>query len=289
MKEASTDFQVVDLCEIFSVSRTAFYRYLRGESYGLTAKRKKEQTAVKEVFWEHKRRYGSRRIVAALSNRGVKIGRFKARSLMKEQDLKAIQPKSFVPRTTESKHGKRICPNLLLDREPVQKPNEVWVSDITYLPLPDGKWAYLGAWLDLFSRMIVGWKVADNMRDSLICESLTNAISHRNPPVGLIVHSDRGGQYVSFEIKKIVRKFQFKQSMSRADDPYDNAFAESFWGSLKTELLENGQFLSLEDAQTEIFEYIEIYYNRKRLHSALGYKTPVEFENQFYKINSISK
>ena len=201
--------------------------------------------------------------------------------------MKAIQPKSFVPKTTDSKHGKRICPNLLSDRDLPDAPNQVWVSDITYLPLATGQWAYLGAWMDLYSRKIIGWKVDDNMRDTLIYEPLICAISNRKPPKGLVIHSDRGSQYLSNKLKKVVEKFQLRQSMSGVDNPYDNAFAESFWGTMKTELLAGGYFLSIEDASTEIFEYIEIYraanrYNRKRLHSALDYSTPVTFEKQYH-------
>ena len=161
------------------------------------------------------------------------------------------------------------------------------MSDITYLPLSNGKWAYLGAWIDVYSRTIVGWKVADNMKDVLVYEPLLNAINSRKPPKGLIIHSDRGRQYSSDEFRKIVKTYKLTQSMSRTKNPYDNAFAESLWGRLKNELLENGQFLSLEDARTEVFEYIEIYYNRKRLHSALEYNTPVHFETQYYN-NSVN-
>jgi putative transposase len=263
------------------VSRSAYYRWKRGASYQLTLQQQDKLTLVKAVFVEHKRRYGSRRIVAELQDKGHVIGRQQVRTLMKEADLQAIQPKSFVPRTTNSNHDKGYWPNLLLDLEFPVAPNRVWVSDITYLPLPNGKWAYLGAWMDLFSRRVVGWRVDDNMEDDLILIPLRNALRSRLPSAGLIVHSDRGGQYISNEYKELVDVWRINPSMSRPDDPYDNAFAESFWSRLKAELLEGGLFLSVEDARTEVFAYIEGYYNRVRRHSSLGYKSPEKYELEY--------
>ena len=156
------------------------------------------------------------------------------------------------------------------------------MSDITYLPLVNGQWAYLGSWMDLYSRMIVGWKVADNMEDTLIINALKQGLNNRKPESGMIAHSDRGGQYVSDELRDLMERYEIRQSMSRADDPYDNAFAESFWSRFKAEVLEEGAFLDVEDARTEIFDYIEIYYNRVRRHSALGYKSPLTFESDYY-------
>lgn len=161
-------------------------------------------------------------------------------------------------------------------------PNLVWVSDITYLPLVNGDWAYLATWMDLFSRKVVGWQVGETMEDELVILPLRRALQLRQPAVGLIIHSDRGGQYISSELKEVIRLWLIRPSMSRADDPYDNAFAESLWSRLKAELLEGGVFLGVEDARTEIFDYIEIYYNRERKHSSLGYQSPEQFEKQYY-------
>ena len=276
------EFCIATLCKILEVSRTAYYRYLRGETYQPTETKKEHLEVVEEIFWQHKRRYGQRRMLVELREQGYTIGRHRVRSLMQEQGLVAIQPKSFVPRTTDSRHGKRICANLLLGQLMPTAPNQVWVSDITYLPLVDGQWAYLGSWMDLYSRMIVGWKVDDNMEDTLIINALKQGLNSRQPAPGLIAHSDRGGQYVSDELRKVINAYQLRQSMSRADDPYDNAFAESFWSRFKAEVLEGGVFLDVEDARTEIFDYIEIYYNRVRRHSALAYKSPLNFELNYY-------
>ena len=276
------EFTIEMLCSVLEVSRTAYYRYQRGASYQPTTAKEENKKLVEKVFSEHKRRYGNRRIVAELQDQGYKIGRNQVRTLMKLSHLQAIQPKSFVPRTTDSTHGKGYWPNLLLGQPLPVAPNQVWVSDITYLPLVNGEWAYLGGWMDLFSRRIVGWRVDETMEDSLVILPLQSALQWRQPTPGLITHSDRGGQYISKEIHELIRLWHIRPSMSRADDPYDNAFAESFWSRLKAELLEGGVFLSVDDARTEIFEYIETYYNRVRKHSSLGYQSPEKFEGEYY-------
>jgi putative transposase len=279
---AGAEFPISTLCGLMQVSRTAYYRYLRGGSYRPAADKQEQLAAVEDVFWRHKRRYGQRRILAELQESGHSIGRHRVRGLMRQQGLVAIQPRSFVPRTTDSRHGKRICANLLLGQPLPTRPNLVWVSDITYLPLAGGRWAYLGSWMDLFSRMVVGWRVEEHMEDSLIIEALSQGLYSRQPEAGLIAHSDRGGQYVSDDLRRQIDAHQIRQSMSRADDPYDNAFAESFWSRFKAEVLEGGAFLDVEDARAEIFDYIEVYHNRVRRHSSLGYKSPLQFESDYY-------
>ena len=202
---------------------------------------------------------------------------------MREQGLRAIQPRSFVPHTTDSRHGGRMSPNRLLERGPASRPNEVIVGDITYLPLIVGEWAYLATWMDLYSRLIVGWQLSQRMTDELIIDAIAKAIARRKPAVGLIVHSDRGGQYVSGEFRRLLNHHGYLQSMSRADNAYDNAFAESLFSRYKAELLEGGAFGDLAEARSETFNYIESYYNRLRRHSALGYKSPEEFEREYYR------
>lgn len=282
IRMVGANFPIATLCELMQVSRTAYYRYKRGASYHPATAKQEQLRAVEEIFWQHKRRYGQRRVQAELQDSGYSIGRHRVRSLMQQRGLVAIQPRSFVPRTTDSRHGKRICANLLLDQPLPTRPNLVWVSDITYLPLVNGQWAYLGSWMDLYSRMVVGWRVEAHMEDTLIINALKQGIYSRQPESGLIAHSDRGGQYVSDELRKLIKAYQLRQSMSRADDVYDNAFAESFWSRFKAELLEGGAFLNVADARTEIFAYIEVYYNRVRRHSSLGYKSPLQFESDYY-------
>ena len=235
-----------------------------------------------ETFQEHRRRYGSRRICAELKEKQVHIGKYKCRRILKQYGLKAIQPRSFVPRTTQSRHPYPISPNLLLERDAPKKPDEVWVGDITYLPLSDGRWAYLSVWMDLYSRRIVGWHLERHMREELVIAALNKALGNRTTKPGLLVHSDRGGQYAGGEFRKLLVKRKMEQSMSRADDPYDNAAMESFFSRLKAELLEGGAFEDLEDARTEIFEYIEMYYNTHRKHSSLNYQSPRQYENHYF-------
>ena len=165
----------------------------------------------------------------------------------------------------------------------MSRPNQVIVGDITYLPLLVGEWAYLATWLDLYSRMIVGWQVSERMTDELVISAIAKAIVRRNSAAGLIVHSDRGGQYVSGDFRRLLTARGYLQSMSRADNAYDNAFAESLFSRYKAELLEGGAFRDLAEARLETFDYIEGYYNRLRRHSALGYKSPEEFEREYYR------
>lgn len=287
IRALEVDFRVETLCRVLQVSRSGYYRYQKGETYQIGEVKKKQVQEVKKVFDDHKRRYGSRRIVSELQDLPLSVGRHRVRTLMQGAALKAIHPKGFVPKTTDCNHGKRACANLLLNEAakfiglPVA-PNRIWVSDITYIPLVNGKFIYLGTWLDLFSRMIVGWQVDENMEESLLIRGLEKALKGRSPLPGLIAHSDRGGQYFSKKLRKLLTSYDCKQSMSRRDEVYDNSYAESFFSRFKTELMEDGAFLRVEDAKTEIFDFIEIYYNRKRRHSALGNKSPLNYETQYY-------
>jgi len=175
-----------------------------------------------------------------------------------------------------------MSPNLLLEREIiVDRPRQVIVGDITYLPLQNGQWAYLATWMDLFSRKILGWQIASSMTAELVIEALKKAIIRERLPAGLIVHSDRGGQYVDAELRNLLKQHGFEQSMTRADETYDNAYAESLFSRYKTELLEDGAFADLEQARSETFAYIEGYYNRTRRRPGPGYLSPENFERAF--------
>lgn len=203
---------------------------------------------------------------------------------MQEAGLQAIQPRSFIPRTTDSRHNDPFSPNLLLDRDFPTTPGQILVGDTTYVPLAGSHWAYLAAWMDLFSRKIKGWSLAENIEEGLVHSALRKVIGSNQLVAGSIVYSDRGGQYIGKQFRQTLHDHKFFQSMSRADDPYDNAFIESCWSRLKAELFENGVFASLQDAHNELFDYIECYYNRKRRHSSLGSISPEQFE-QTYHLN----
>ena len=269
------------------VSRTAYYCYIRGESYDSDKKYLRAKHEIRKEFLVNKKRYGSRRIKVAISENGINISRKTVVKLMREEELKALQPKSFVPKTTDSNHGKRVAENLLLNKSKPDAPDLIWVSDITYIALKSGKWAYLATYMDLFTRKIVGWKVDDNMRETLVREPLETALIKRKIKVGssLIVHSDRGSQYVSDNMSKLINKtFIIRQSMSRKSECYDNANAESLWSRLKTELeIPKDGYENIQELKTALFEYIEAYYNPKRLHSAIGYMSPNKFEILYHK------
>ena len=272
---------------MLNISRSAYYGYQAGKSHRLAEGKEKLQAAVVDSFTEHRRRYGSRRLLAELQEQGHQVGRHQLRRLMQRAGLQAIQPRSFIPRTTDSRHNGPFSPNLLLAADFPTAPGRVLVGDITYVPLAGSQWGYLAAWMDLFSRKIKGWSLAENMEESLVHSALLKAIGSNQLEPGSIIHSDRGGQYIGKAFRQTLTEYKFEQSMSRPDDPYDNrtggpAFIESCWSRLKAELFENGVFRSLEDARTELFEYIESYYNRKRRHSSLGNVSPEQFEQKYY-------
>lgn len=281
----ATEFPVDRLCNILNISRSAYYAYQTGQTHKLSPKQLELQQRTRVLFYEHERRYGSRRLLLDLQEEGYEVGRHQLRKLMKDNLLQAIQPRSFVPRTTDSRHAGPFSPNLLLDRPLPTRPGEVLVGDITYLPLPNGEWGYLAGWMDLYSRKLSGWRVDDNMEEELVHSALQQAVGHNQLKKGSIIHSDRGGQYVGKQFRTTLRLHQFEQSMSRPDDPYDNAFMESCWSRLKAEFVNQRVFRSLDDARMQLFDYIESYYNRKRRHSSLGYVSPQQFEEAYYQKN----
>lgn len=231
---------------------------------------------VRKIFYKHRRRYGARRIVAELRDLGFPCGVRRASKLLKIQGLKAIQPKSFKPRTTESRHGLGYSPNLLLEFDEPERINQLWVGDITYVPLVGNQFVYLAMLMDRYSRRIVGWKLSEDMTETLVTAALRNAIGRRQPGDGLIHHTDRGGQYAAKRYRAILRRANMQQSMSRADNCYDNAFMESCFGTIKMEL-EMTEYQNMRAALNEIQSYIA-YYNTQRKHSSIAYLTPNQFE-----------
>jgi len=266
------------MCSIFEVSRSSYYDWRKGETYVLKEEKASVDQQIKVIFEEHKSRYGSRRIEAELKSNGQKVGRYQIRNRLREAGLKAIQSKSYVPKTTQTNPNLRRSDNLLLEMDSVDKINQVWISDITYLPANEPKWLYLATWMDINSRMIVGWQVSESMEAAIVIDSLKKAILRRKPPKGLIIHSDGGGQYMDAEFRQLLFDNKFEQSMTRVDNHYDNAFGESLFSRFKAELLRGRSFENIDQAQTEIFEYIEIYYNRKRRHSGIQYCSPENYE-----------
>jgi len=264
------------LCETLGVSRSAYYAWRHNECSPRRREDKRLQPMIRTIFRENRRRYGARRIVKELSAREQACSRRRVGRLMREMGLVAIQPRSFKPRTTDSRHTLGYSPNLLVDAPPPDGVNQVWVGDITYVPLVGGNFLYLALLMDLFSRRIVGWDLEDHMQELLVLATLRAAIALRQPPPGLIHHTDRGGQYAGHLYRGLLARARMLQSMNRASDCYDNAFMESCFGTIKTEL-EMKPYRSEDIARKEIPAYIR-YYNTRRRHSALNYMTPEEFE-----------
>ena len=251
------------------VAPSAYHAYVRGRSHTLSSKKAEIGERVKDVFYRHRRRYGTRRVAAELKAEGVRAGRFSVRAQMRRLGLQAIARHRSRPRTTDSCHSAQASPNLLLETENApQKPGEVIVGDITYLPTRVGRWSYLASWQDRFSKRIVGWAVADSMTEGLVIKALEKALAGGAIKAGTIIHSDRGSQYVSKNFRALLAANHCRQSMSRRGNCYDNAQAESFFSRFKAELLEGGIFESVEQARSETFSYIDGYYNRVRRHSA---------------------
>jgi putative transposase len=267
------------------VSTSGYYAWRKRLTKPPCLKRKKLVDLVRNCYFENRRRYGTRRISHALGKTGVKIGRGKVRRLMREENLKAIPAKAFKPKTTDSK-GTTAAPNLLAEVGSEQcAAGKIIIGDITYIRLQGGEFCYLAMWQDKVTRRIIGWSLSLEMTAELVISALEKAIRKGLIRVGAIVHSDRGSQYASHNFRELLRRNDFRQSMSGKGNCYDNAQAESFFSRFKAELIENGVFEDFDQARSEIFSYIEGYYNRVRLHSSLGYKSPLEFEMELQTKN----
>jgi putative transposase len=269
-------FAAGTLCHVLEVHRSGYYAWREGRPGRRAQGNEAMQPLIREIFWEHRRRYGARRIVQELAARGTCCGVVRTGRLLRQMGLKAIQPKSYRPRTTDSRHSLGYSPNLLLESPLPTRINQVWVGDISYVPLWGGEFVYLAVLMDLYSRRIVGWELRSHMREPLVLAALRRAIVFRQPAAGLIHHTDRGGQYAGKEYRRVLQRAGIRQSMSRADSGYDNAFMESCFGTIKMEL-EMESYENEPMARSEIGGYIR-YYNMRRRHSALGYRTPEEFE-----------
>ena len=275
-------FRASKVCDLLEVSRSGFYAWRSGQESRREVRDRELIPRISAVFWRHRRRYGARRIAVELAREGIACGIARVARLLKRQGFQAIQPRSYQPRTTESRHRLGYNQNLLVGRAPPSGANEVWVGDITYIPLVarrgSGRFGYLALLMDLWSRRIVGWEYGNSMEEDLVLGALRRAIRERQPAPGLIHHTDRGGQYAGTRYRAVLRRGGMRQSMSAAENCYDNAFIESCFGTVKTEL-ELVEYTGGPEALRELSSYIR-YYNEERLHSSLGYVSPVEFEGQ---------
>jgi putative transposase len=272
------NYSITKMCRILNVSHSGYYEW-RGRDESC---RKKKDIELKEkiraIYEQNKKRYGSPRIHEALGVQGTKCSKKRVERLMREMAIQAKHKRQFKV-TTKSDHNHPVADNLLNRNFKATYPNQKWVADITYIRTFEG-WLYLAAVMDLYSRKIVGWAMAETMAATLATTALKMAIQRRRPLKGLLHHSDRGVQYASKTYQKILKKHGVVCSMSRKGNCWDNASMESFFSTLKTECIAGKIYLSRSLAKREIFEYIEIYYNRKRLHSAIGSMVPENYENQ---------
>ena len=263
------------MCELARVSRAGFYRSLQEREP--LEESMEVRSAIQRIALEHRRRYGYRRVTAELRRRGMLVNHKRVARIMREDNLLAVQPKQFVT-TTDSSHGLEVYLNLAA-RMKLTGIDQLWVADITYIRLL-AEFVYLAVILDAFSRKVVGWMLERTLTSRLATEALQKAIASRKPLPGLVHHSDRGVQYASADYVAILRQHEMIPSMSRPANPYDNASCESFIKTLKREEIYANEYANLEDLRDHIEEFIERYYNQKRLHSALDYRSPDEFEQQ---------
>jgi putative transposase len=270
-------YDVTICCHVLEVGRSGYYQsHNRGPG---DQERRREELAVKiqRVYEQNRCVYGSPRIYRALLAQGESVCENTVAKVMKQRQIRAKTKKKFVPRTTNSTHDQPVAKNILNRQFKALLPNEKWVVDITCIPTDEG-WLYLAGVLDLCSRKIVGWSMREHMQTELVAEAMAMAILHRQPQAGLLHHSDRGVQYASEDYRRLLEVHGFQASMSGKGDCWDNACVESFWSTLKTELVNHESYPTRTQARQSIFEYIEVFYNRKRLHSALGYMSPEAFE-----------
>jgi putative transposase len=270
-------FAIDVTCELLEVSRSGYYAWQRRPQSARSKRREELAVKIRLVHEQNRAVYGSPRVCWALKSAGESVCENTVADIMKERQIRARCKKTFVPKTTNSTHQQPVADNVLDRQFDTSSPNRKWAADITYIPTDQG-WLYLAGVIDLCSRKIVGWSMADHLRVDLVSDALTMAIARRSPGPGLLHHSDRGVQYASEYYLHLLQSHGIEPSMSGKGDCWDNAAMESFWSTLKTELVNHAHYATHEQARRSIFEYIEVFYNRQRLHSSLGYQSPETFE-----------
>lgn len=265
------------MCKTLEVSRSGFYAWLGREESDRACDDRRLTALIRDIFAESRGIYGIPRVHRTLRHRGVRCSRKRVARLMRLAGLRSKTKRRFRVKTTDSKHEHPIAPDRLQQDFNASAVNKVWLSDITYIPTDEG-WLYLASVMDLCSRRIVGWSMAETLHAAIVIAALRMAIERRRPEPGLIHHSDRGVQYASAEFRAVLDAHGLVASMSRQGNCYDNAVKESFFHTLKTELVNHEHYRTRDQARASVFEYIEAFYNRQRIHSSLDYQSPDEFE-----------
>jgi putative transposase len=277
IKDHQKTFDIRIMCRVLEVSRAGYYAWRARPASARAIRRHDLVKRIATIQEQHRGVYGSPRVHRVLQSEGESISENTVASVMHEAGIRAKRKRRFVPRTTDAKHASPVAPNVLNREFAAEKPNQKWAADITYIPTDEG-WLYLAGVIDLYSRKVVGWAMADHLRSELVGAALTMALDHRRPGPALLHHSDRGVQYACDDYQHLLASRKITVSMSGKGECWDNACTESFWATLKTELVHHQRYATRAQAKASIFEYIEVFYNRMRLHSSLGYLSPEAFE-----------
>jgi putative transposase len=279
MGEHRERYQIKRMSEVLKVSRSGYYAWERREPSLRQRGNEELLRQIREVHTQSRRLYGSPRVVAELRKQGVRCGKNRVARIMREHSIWAAVKKRRFRRTTDSRHDYALASNLLVERSQTEG---VWASDMTFVPTAEG-WLYVAAVMNVKSRKIIGLSMSDKLSQELASNALRDAVGRQSPSEGLIHHSDRGRQYASYAYQELLREYGMTPSMSRSGHCYDNAYGESFFGTLKTELVHGERYRTRLEARLSIFEYVEVYYNRQRSHSALGYRSPEQYEKLLHE------
>jgi putative transposase len=284
MKEMRLRYCIPQMCRVLGVSPSGYYRWLSRKPSKRAQEEGRLEAEIKAAHKRSRETFGPERLQRELAEHGVKAGVCRIRRIRKKLGIRCKQKKKFKA-TTDSKHTLPVAENLVNQQFKAVAPNQIWVTDITFIPTEEG-WLYLAGHKDVFTGQIVGYAMGPRMTKNLVSQSLFRAVAAKGPIAGLIHHSDRGSQYCSHEYRKLLDQFHMRASMSRKGDCYDNAPMESFWGTLKNELVHHRRYGTRREAIQDISEYIEIFYNRQRRQARLGYLSPAAYERHFYEMST---
>lgn len=277
IRDHQGEFPVELMCEVLGVSRSGYYAWRDRPPSPTALRRERLVEQIRQAHEEARSVYGSPRVHRELEAQGIACCKNTVAKLMREHGIRSRVRRRFVVQTTDSRHNRPVADNVLAREFYPDQPDTAWAADITYVPTAEG-WLYLAVVIDLCSRKVIGWATAGHLRTELPVEALRTALTHRRPTGSLLHHSDRGVQYASAAYQSLLAEHGIEPSMSRVGNCWDNAVMESFFSSLKRELVHHESYASHEEARGSLFEYIEVFYNRKRRHSTLGYRSPAEFE-----------